>query len=62
MTCWMESKKFNEYNLLKITSLKQIIPKIKVSSEFADKIDDIINTIAIDSIITDKYIDQEFGI
>lgn len=34
--------------------------KIKVSSEFADKIDDIIN--AIDSIITDKYIDKEFGI
>ena len=36
--------------------------KIKVSSEFADKIDDIINAIAIDSIITDKYIDKEFGI
>ena len=33
--------------------------KIKVSSEFADKIDDIINAIAIDSIITDKYIDKE---
>lgn len=36
--------------------------KIKVSSEFSDKIDDIINAIAIDSIITDKYIDKEFGI
>ena len=31
-------------------------------SEFADKIDDVINAIAIDSIITDKYIDKEFGI
>ena len=28
----------------------------------ADKIDDIINAIAIDSIITDKYIDKEFRI